>query len=88
MNAVIDLTEVEDQLVNCKPGDTYTLTFTVDAKTPDELTGTATEVEHLGGEEESYDEDQSAGEETPEETMPKGRMAGKKMPKAILMISK
>lgn len=85
MKAVIDLSEVEDHLVDCKPGDTYTLTFTVDAKTEEELTGTATEVEHLGGEEgEEY-----AEEETPaEETQPARTSSGGKVPKAIVMVSK
>lgn len=82
MKAIIDLSEVEDQLANCKPGDEYTLTFTVDAKTDDELDGTASEIEHLGGGEA---EDYSEGE-APEGPMPKGDR--KKMPKAILMISK
>lgn len=87
MKAVIDLSEVEDQLTDCKPGDTYSIVFTVDAKTEGELTGTASEVEHVG-DEENYSEDNSPDEETPEE-MPHGKMVGaKKLPKAILMISK
>lgn len=83
MKAVIDLSEVEDQLTDCKPGDTYTLTFTVDAKTDEELTGTASEVEHVGGEDEYADEE----EQPTEREMPKGA-AGKKMPRAIMLISK
>jgi hypothetical protein len=89
MKAVIDLSEVEDQLVNCKPGDEYTITFTVDEKTPEELTGTASEVEHLG-DAENEGENASANEESPEE--PSSRQTsggyGKKVPKAILMVAK
>lgn len=88
MKAVIDLAEVEDQLTNCKPGDTYSITFTVDAKTPDELDGTASEVEHLG-DSEGDGEGASANEESPEEAPARGQSSyGKKVPKAILMISK
>lgn len=89
MKAVIDLSEVEDQLQNCKQGDTYSIVFTVDSKTDEELDGTASEVEHLAGEdEENYAEDKAQEEETPEEMPRKGMMAGKKMPRAIAMISK
>lgn len=98
MKAVIDLSEVEDQLVNCKPGDEYTITFTVDGKTDTELDGTASEVEHLG-DSEGGGEDEASNEETPEEGMSRGQMGGrmdgrmsggygKKVPKAILMIAK
>lgn len=94
MKAVIDLSEVEDQLTNCKPGDEYSIVFTVDAKTDEQLTGTASEVEHLGqdeGDAENPSEDAAKDEEYPDEQMPKGRMAGpagRKIPKAILMIAK
>lgn len=84
MRAVIDLTDVEEQLANCKPGDTYSITFTVDAKTDEELTGTASEIEHLSGEGEEDEYDDS---ERPQPEMTHGP-GGKRMPKAILMISK
>jgi len=80
MKASIDLTAVADQLANCKPGDEYSLVFVVDQKTNSQLTGTASDIEHLG--EEDYDE-----EESPEE-MPHGPAGRKKLPKAILMIAK
>lgn len=85
MKAIIDLSDIEDQLANCKPGDSYEITFTVDAKTDEELTGTATEVEHLMKEGDGYSDEDASEEPQPE--MTRGP-AGKKMPKAILMIAK
>lgn len=80
MKASIDLSAVADQLANCKPGDEYSLTFIVDTKTDTGLTGTASEIEHIGGGD--YEE-----EEAPAPT-PRGRTSGgKSVPKAIHLVS-
>lgn len=81
MKASIDLAEVEEDLANCKPGDEYTVTFVVDEKSDKGLTGTASEIEHIGRED--YEDDGR------EDEMFHGPSAkGKKLPKAILMIAK
>lgn len=81
MKAVIDLSAVKRRVAECQPGDEYTVTFVVDETTDKGLTGTASEIEHIGGGD--YEDD---GEE---EEMPHGPAAkGKKLPKAILMIAK
>lgn len=70
-----------DQLADCKPGDEYTLTFVVDTKTGTGLTGSASEIEHIGG----GDYEGEGGE--PE--MSHGRTAkDNRVPKAILLVSK
>lgn len=86
MKASIDLSEVEDQLADCKPGDEYSVTFVVDGKTDEELTGTASEIEHLG--EEEYDESKYEGPEAEERPVVRATHAGKRVPKAILLVSK
>lgn len=78
MKANIDLTAVADQLADCKPGDTYSLEFTVNEKSDKGLTGTASEIEHIGGGE--YEEEEAPA--------PRGRTSGGKVPKAILLVSK
>lgn len=82
MKLIIDATEVAEQLADCQPGDEYTLVFTVDSKTDTELTGTATEVEHLEGEEEYAEEEMPA-----EESMSPQPARTKRVPKAIMVVA-
>lgn len=81
MKASIDLSAVAEGLENCKPGDEYSVIFTVDTKTGSALTGTASEIEHLSGD---YDEDEDESV-VADDRMPR---SGSKVPKAILLVSK
>lgn len=88
MKASIDLSAVAEGLENCKPGDEYSVVFTVDTKTGSALTGTASEIEHLSGE---YDEDEDEAIEANtwmERKKRDGSQSGSKVPKAILLVSK
>lgn len=86
MKLVIDATEVAEELDKCKPGDQKMITITVGSKDGDTITGDATAVEYVTGEED-YEEEE---DEEMEEEM-KGKMHGKmgrKVPKAILLVAR
>lgn len=83
MKASIDLSAVAEGLENCKPGDEYSVVFTVDTKTGSALTGTASEIEHLG----DYDDSEDGHEDLDVDGHRDGAKKGK-LPKAILLVSK
>lgn len=87
MKLVIDASEVAEDLSECKPGDQKVVTITVGENDGKTITGEATEVEHLTGEEEYKDEED--GDEMEDQHMgaKMGMKGMKKMPKAILIVA-
>lgn len=79
MKALIDLSEVADQLKNCKPGESKQVTFKVTSNEGGTIKGEATSAEYEDEEEEYEDED--------EEEMPMRHGKKGKVPKAILLIA-
>lgn len=79
MKALIDLSEVADQLKNCKPGESKQVTFTVTSNEGGTIKGEATSAEYADEEDEDDDYEE---EEMP---MKHGRKGG--VPKAILLIA-
>lgn len=81
MKALIDLSEVADQLKNCKPGESKQVTFKVTSNEGGTIKGEATSADYADEEEEDYEE------EDEEEEMPMRHGKKGKVPNAILLIA-
>lgn len=86
MKLEIDATEVSEDLAKCKPGDKKMIAITVGEKTGETITGEATAVEHVTGDEEYEDEDEEEMKDDDEEGE-HGKMGKSKVPKAILLVA-
>lgn len=85
MKLDIDASEVAEDLAKCKPGDKKMITITVGKKVGETITGEATAVEHVTGDEEYEDEEEDEGDG--DEKMMHGKMGKGKVPKAILIVA-